>query len=274
VWNALPPERERYYAAFIANYESVRAAEGRGSRNSEFYLSLPGRDLSGRNQEQWEIRDRSFQCLVDRILPLVEDSYGRPLDILDLGAGNCWLSYRLALRGDRPVAVDLLDNPFDGLGAAEHYESRVPNLFPRFKAELDALPFGDDQFDLVIFNASFHYSEDYVRTLSESLRCLRRPGCVVLVDTAWYGCEESGKRMLEERRRVFEEKFGFASDALASLEFLTDTRLKALETKFNFRWITFTPHYGLRWRMRPFIAKLRGRREPSRFRIYMAEVTK
>lgn len=274
IWNALPPERESYYAGFIANYESVRTAEGRGSRNSEFYLSLPFRDLSGRNQQQWEIRRRSFQCFMDRILPLVEDSYGHPLDILDLGAGNCWLSYRLSLRGHRAVAVDLLDNSFDGLGAAEHYQARVPNLFPRFKAELDALPFADGQFDLAIFNASFHYSEDYPRTLSEALRCLRRPGCVVIVDTAWYASEESGNRMLEERRQLFKDKFGFASDALASLEFLTDERLKALENKFNFRWITFTPHYGLRWRMRPLLAKLRGRREPSSFRIYMAEVTK
>lgn len=272
VWGALAPERERYYGAFIANYESVRAAEGRGSRNSEFYLSLPERDLSGRNKDQWEIRNRSFQCFANKVLPIIEESYGHNLNVLDLGAGNCWLSYRLSLRNHRPVAVDLLDNSFDGLGAAEHYKARVPGLFPRFRAELDALPFANEQFDLAIFNASFHYSENYERTIAECLRCLRRPGCIAIVDTAWYSSEASGNRMLEERKRVFADKFGFASDALASLEFLTDERLRALEKEFGFRWITFIPHYGMRWRMRPLLAKLRGHREPSRFRIYLAEV--
>ena len=42
----------------------------------------------------------------------------RALRILDLGAGNGWMSYRLALQGHLPIAVDLLTNDRDGLGAA------------------------------------------------------------------------------------------------------------------------------------------------------------
>ncbi|HEX8924528.1 MAG TPA: class I SAM-dependent methyltransferase, partial [Terriglobales bacterium] len=147
VWNALSPAREAYYARFVANYEKVRAAEGRGSRNAEFYLALPYEDVTHRNESQWAIRARSFVCLDRQVLPLLEESGGDKLDVLDLGAGNGWLSYRLALRGHRPVAVDLLDNAFDGLGAAKHYQARLPNLFPRFRADLHSLPFGDRQFD-------------------------------------------------------------------------------------------------------------------------------
>jgi SAM-dependent methyltransferase len=168
--------------------------------------------------------------------------------------------------------VDLLDNCLDGLGAARHYHSRVPKLFPRFRAELDKLPFDGGQFDLAIFNASFHYSEDYLVTLGEALRCVRRPGYVVIADTPWYSSEESGDTMVRERRESFIEKFGFASDALPSLEFLTDARLQALASRFNLRWQRLDPNYGLRWRLRPAIAKIRRRREPSRFRIYIAEV--
>lgn len=202
----------------------------------------------------------------------IEQAQEAPLDILDLGAGNCWLSYRLALRGHRPVAVDLLENEFDGLGAAKHYQSRLPYIFPRFRAELDRLPFGDEQFDVAIFNASLHYSEDYARTLGEALRCLRRPGWLIIADTAWYSSEESGRTMVEERQAAFQAKYGFASDALASQEFLTDERLRTLEQLFGLRWNAITPHYGLKWRLRPLMAKLRGRREPSRFRIFTAEV--
>ena len=39
-----------------------------------------------------------------------------PLDLLDLGAGCGWMSYRLASRGHRPVAVDILT---DGRSAWE-----------------------------------------------------------------------------------------------------------------------------------------------------------
>jgi hypothetical protein len=40
-----------------------------------------------------------------------------------------------------PIAVDLLTNDQDGLGAAEHFKQRLPLSFPRFQAELDNLPF-------------------------------------------------------------------------------------------------------------------------------------
>jgi SAM-dependent methyltransferase/predicted RNA-binding Zn-ribbon protein involved in translation (DUF1610 family) len=273
IWNALPPERETHYGPFIADYEKIRAAEGRGSRNPEFYLALPDRDLSGRNQSQWNIRARTYQCLVSKVLAPLEQTGSKPLNVLDLGAGNCWLSYRLALRGHLPVAVDLLVNPFDGLGTADHYQRRVPHLFPRFRAELDRLPFADRQFDIAIFNASFHYSENYTQTVAEALRCLRRPGKLIIADTPWYTRQESGEAMLQERRTFFKAVYGFASNTLSSLEFLTDERLQALENSLGLRWNTLDPPYGVQWQLRPLIAKLKRRREPSRFRIYVAEVS-
>jgi hypothetical protein len=78
--------------------------------------------------------------------------------------------------------------------------------------------------------------------------------------------------MLRERRSSFERQFGFASDGLASQEFLTDRRLRQLEKLFGIRWEIHNPNYGLRWAMRPLIARLRNKREPSTFRIYVAEV--
>jgi SAM-dependent methyltransferase len=196
------------------------------------------------------------------------------MDVLDLGAGNAWLSYRLALREHRPVAVDLLVNDTDGLGAAIHYQDALGCLFPRFQAELDHLPFADSQFDCAIFNASFHYSEDYVLTLHEAVRCVRPGGSVIVCDSPWYGDERSGRQMLEERRAAFLERFGFPSDGIASMEFLTDRILMRLERRFDIRWRAYTPFYGVRWLMRPLLAKLQRQREPSRFRIYLAEVTK
>jgi SAM-dependent methyltransferase len=274
VVRALTVERAAHFDQFMVEYQVVRAAEGRGSDSSEYYLALPYRDLSGINQSQWNIRARTFRYLERVILPSLENRHKSAMNILDLGAGNGWLSYRLALRGHSPVAVDLLINNRDGLGAATHFGNSLANLFPRVQAELDNLPFEDSQFDAAIFNASFHYSENFQKTLAEAIRCLRPGGCIILADTPWYSRKESGERMLTERRSAFKERFGFPSDAIESLEFVTTERLHMLERQFGLQWAVHSPFYGMRWALRPLVARLHNRREPSRFRIYVAEAGK
>ncbi len=121
----------------------------------------------------------------------------------------------------------------------------------------------------MIFNASFHYSENYDVTLAEALRCVRPGGIVAICDTAWYSREESGRRMVRERQAAFLHRYGTASDSIRSREYLTDARLLGLEQRLSIRWRVYSPHYGLRWVIRPLIAKLRRKREPSQFRIYI-----
>jgi ubiquinone/menaquinone biosynthesis C-methylase UbiE len=272
VWLALPPARQQYFARFIQEYEHVRKMEGRGSDSAEFYLALPFRDVTGRNASQWSIRARTFKYIAQDLLPMLSGKRNSSLKILDLGAGNGWMSYRLACLGHQPVAVDLLTNNFDGLGAATHYQSVLPKLFPRFQAELDHLPFADDQFDCAIFNASFHYSENYKSTLSEAIRCLSPGGTIIIADTATYSQESAGQKMIEERRQIFQKAFGYKSDSLKSGEYLTPARLLSLEAKLQLEWRTHRVWYGYRWAARPLIARLKGRRQPSQFRIYSAQV--
>ena len=274
IWNALLPERQTYYSKFIREYEIVRAKEGWGSNSAAFYLALPHKDLTNRNPWVWKIRSRSFLYTEGEILPALERQWKNPLTILDLGAGNGWLSYRLSLRGHFPIAVDLLTNELDGLGAASHYSEKLAKLFPRFQAELDRLPFADACCDCVIFNASIHYSEDYSRTVGEAVRCLRPGGTILIVDSPWYSKEEAGQRMVQERRSDFKERFGFLSAGLASLDYLTDERLSALNAQFGIRWTVHRPWYGFRWAMRPWVAKWKGKREPAEFRIYAGELRK
>ncbi len=274
IWRALLPERVSHFSRFIRDYEFIRSAEGRGSVNAEYYLALPYLDLSGNNSQQWIIRARTFRYIERHILPRLKPDNRKRLRILDLGAGNGWMSYRLALGGHAPVAVDLLTNDRDGLGAAIHYQKQLTTLFPRVQAELDVLPLMDDAFDLVIFNASFHYSEDYEKTIAEALRCTCTGGTILIADTPWYRNEASGQQMVIERRRSFTQRYGIASDSLNSLEFLTDQRLQKLEARFGLRWQAHTPSYGIRWLMRPLLAKMQGKREPSQFRIYSARVQK
>lgn len=272
IWLALSPEREKYFAHFIRDYERIRKAEGRGSDRPEFYLSLPYRDHTERNSWQWAIRARTYRYIERKILPAMIAGRSGPLTVLDLGSGNGWLSYRLASNGHRPIAVDICTNSFDGLGAAVHYRYALPMLFPRFRAELDRLPFRSGQFDCAIFNASFHYSENYDLTLAETIRCLRPGGTIIIADSPSYSREESGQQMVAERRRLFERRFGFSSKNLASGEYLTRNRLLALEARHDVAWTMHPVWYGLRWSCRPLVAALRRKREPSKFRIYTAQV--
>ena len=86
---------------------------------------------------------------------------------------GCPIAWRCAATS--PVAIDILGDPLDGLAAGRHYQAHAP--FPRISAEFDDLPLAAGSLDLVIYNASIHYSTDYRRTLAETRRCLRPDGC-------------------------------------------------------------------------------------------------
>jgi SAM-dependent methyltransferase len=267
ILRALPLERIAHYARFMVDYERIRAAEGRGSESADFYLQLPYRDLSGKNAAQWRIRSRSWDHLLRHVLRPRLPPAAR---ILDLGAGNGWLSFRLAQAGYAPVALDLLINDRDGLGAARHYGQVLPTLFPRIQAELARLPLQSAQFDAVLFNASFHYAEDAEAALREALRCTRTGGFVIISDTPWYSSYQGGQRMVDERHAAFVRRYGTASDSIESIEYLTDDRLLTLADRLSVAWTIHAPWYGVRWALRPVLARLRNRREPSCFRIYVA----
>lgn len=270
IWQSLPVERKTYYAQFIKDYEMIRAAEGRGSHTSDYYLGLPYIDHSGNNTAQWKVRARTFDFLKKQIFSSLKLNKSSKVRVLDIGAGTGWLCYRLMQMGISSVAVDLLVNETDGLGAAVHYDQHLPEPFPRFQAESTRLPFRDGQFDAVVFNASFHYAESYEKWLGEALRCLRCGGTVIIADSPWYSRQRSGEQMLSERRAQFFDRFGTFSNSIRSQDFFTDERLRQLEVSFGIRWQRHSPFYGVRWSLRPWIAKLRNKREPAAFRVYTA----
>ena len=250
---------------FLDDYTKIRHAEGRGSEDSSYYLALPYRDVTGRLQDQWSMRGKSYRYLETRILPPIERQFGRPLRIADLGAGNCWMSYRLALRGHRPVALDILSDSLDGLAAGRHYQQRTP--FPRINAEFDVLPLAAGSIDLAIYNASIHYSTDYRRTLLEVRRCLRPGGWFLIVDSPVYRRREHGEMMRRERHQQFQAQYGFASDALPSIEYFDEPMLFELGRDLGVSWQIHRPWYGLQWALRPWKARWQSKRPPSRFWI-------
>jgi ubiquinone/menaquinone biosynthesis C-methylase UbiE len=139
--------------------------------------------------------------------------------------------------------------------------------FTPLQAEFDRLPFTGGQFDLAIFNASFHYSTNYAQTLEETLRVLQPGSPVVILDSPIYRDASSGSQMVQERQALFTRRFGFPSNALPSQNFLTSQCLKDLSDQLGLKWMVLSPFYGLRWALRPVKARILGRREPAQFRI-------
>ena len=283
IWHFLPPERAAALAQFRQEYETIRQNEGRGSDDPAFYRALPF--VEGVNPQiteitqifswrtlrppglknDWAVRAASFGVLVERVVAPMARRQERPLRILDLGAGNGWLSNRLAARGHLLAAVDLGVNKWDGLGAYRHYQTE----FSCWQAEFDQLPLDDHQVDLVIFNASFHYSVNYEATLREVRRVLRTDGLIVVVDTAVYQHQSSGQQMVAEREAAFAQQHGFASNALPSENFLTSARLDQLATTLQLRWRQIDT--VTRWRhvVRRLKVALRRQREPAQFPIIL-----
>ncbi|KAA3647808.1 MAG: class I SAM-dependent methyltransferase [Chloroflexi bacterium] len=262
IWRFLPPDRANHFKQFIKEYEAVRKAEGRGERDKDYYRALPYEDISGKRPEDWRIRAASLDTLLEQVLEPSEQKLS-PMTILDIGAGNGWLSHQLAKRGHALGAVDLLVNDWDGLGAQKYYDVD----FTRMQAEFDHLPIKDKQIDILIYNAALHYSEHYGVTLTEGLRCLKTDGILVVMDSPIYMDGESGWQMVQEREEAFQQKHGFPSNAINSENYLTYGRVDSLGEKLGIRWRRITPDFGLGWKLRPLKAGILMRREPAKFEL-------
>jgi SAM-dependent methyltransferase len=257
VWHLVAPDRQVVVDRFLHDYTKIRRAEGRGSKEAAYYLALPDSLPGDALDWQWSMRSITWQHVSRRIL----STYTPGRRVLDLGAGVGWLSNRLREMGHDPLAIDLSVDDLDGLRAARHYEP----TWPCVQAEFDRLPLANAQADIIIFNASFHYSTNYGVTLIEARRVLRPGGAVIVLDTPVYRRPESGPRMVAERHRQFDEMFGTRSDSVPSVEFLTDAMLAELHHQHGIRWRRSVAWYGWRWWLRPLKARLQRKREPSRF---------
>ncbi len=91
---------------FRAAYATHRASEGRGTDEGEL-LALPFL-TEGRLAGEWRVRCRTFQRFVEVVLEArVRERAPTPITVLDVGAGNGWLSYRVTLKGQRATALDM-----------------------------------------------------------------------------------------------------------------------------------------------------------------------
>jgi SAM-dependent methyltransferase len=252
-------------AQFCSEYARHRAAEGRGL-TGDALRSLPYL-RRGRFAAQWAVRARSYEAFVHNVLTPA------PLDIIDLGAGNGWLCNRLAQMGHRTVALDMRQDDVDGLGAAAQFLRETPALFECVAGSFDVLPFPAARFDIAVFNASLHYATDLSRVLAEAARVTRPGGTLVIMDSPFYALSQDGEAMVAQKQAEGASRFGARAETLLGqdfIEYLTRERLAAALPAIA--WSHRRVRYPLWYEMRPLLAKLRGRRTPSRFDLWTALV--
>ncbi len=265
IWRFLTARDAAGSDRFLADYRRLRRDEGWGADNPAYYRALPLRDVTGRHADVWRIRAASYELLRRRLL-----AGGRRRRIADLGAGNGWLSWRLAAAGHAVAAVDLSDDPRDGLGAAEAYSAGTD--FLRLQASFDRVPLGDGGLDLAIWNGAFHYSGDPRRTLAEARRLLRPGGRAVIMDSPVYRLKASGERMVRQRQRAWRERYGDDFRGFPAEGFLTRRRLRELGAEAGWRFEVHPLPLGWRWRLGPLAALALGRREPARFPLIVGRL--
>jgi SAM-dependent methyltransferase len=261
-------------AEFRAEYAAQRAAEGRRHSDAEL-MTLPWLE-HGPLARQWSIRARTYEAFVRRILEPMARTAAGPLRILDLGAGNAWLSRRAASAGHDVTALDMRDDDVDGLGASAPYLRDLRSPFHRVAASFDALPLRGERFELVVFNASLHYAIDLPLVLREARRVLRAKGRVVVLDSPFYARAEHGEAMVAEKRRDAGGRFGARVTTLLAppcIEYLTPDRLRDATVGVGFAWRRHRVRYPLWYESRPLRALLRRRRPPSRFDLWEGTAT-
>jgi SAM-dependent methyltransferase len=258
-------------AQFLSDYAAHRAAEGRGYSGAAL-RALPYLK-TGPFAEQWAVRAKSFDAFVQHVVRPMARIHVGPLKVLDLGAGNGWLCHRLAQLGHKAIALDIRDDDVDGLAAASEFSKGIPNLFECVRASFDDLPFEIARFDIAVFNASLHYARDLHLVLQEAARVIRRGGLLVILDSPFYDNEAGGAAMVTEKQAQSAAYFGMRANTLLApnfIEFLTRDRLAAAAP--NLAWSRKRVLYPLWYELRPLMARLRGKRAPSRFDLWMARV--
>jgi len=257
IWGLLAPDRHTVLRRFMDQYAAIRHAEGWGSDDAAYYRALPFEDRSGLHADVWRQRARQYRRLIEWVLKPIERQADRPLRMLDVGAGNGWLAYRLAQRGHHVAAIDLMTNIRDGLSAHRYYDA----AFLPVQAEFDHLPFEAGQADVVVYNGAFHYSTNYATTLREAWRVLTPTGCVIVLDSPVYYDAASGEALASERQVEFQRRYGLTTDALAHENFLTPQRLHALAIELGLMWRLHQRWQGWPARLRAWRARAAGQRE-------------
>ncbi len=146
---------------------------------------------------------KSWKSLAEALLRLLP-----PLVVADLGAGEGASALLLAQRAKKVIAVDSSARMIE-VGREQALRHGVKNIDYRL-GDMEEIPIGDGEVDLVFFSQSLHHALHPERALAEAARILVPGGRIVILDLV--------RHRFEEARELYaDEWLGFSESDLESM---------------------------------------------------------
>jgi len=162
-----------------------------------FFDSVAGR--LGRDY----VPGKSWKSMAEMLLRLMP-----PMVIADLGAGEGAFALLLAQQAKKVIAVDTSAKMLE-VGRELALRHGVHNVEYR-QGDMEEVPIGDGEVDLVFFSQSLHHALHPERAVNEAGRVLRPGGRIVILDLV--------KHRYEEARELYaDEWLGFSEVELETM---------------------------------------------------------
>ena len=177
-----------------------RVLRKRQDKTRAFFDSVAGRLGKG------YVPGKSWKGLAEVLLRLMP-----PLVVADLGAGEGASALLLAQRAKKVIAVDSSARMID-VGREQARRHGVKNIDYRL-GDMEEIPIGDGEVELVFFSQSLHHALHPERALAEAARILVPGGRIFVLDLL--------RHRFEEARELYaDEWLGFSE---AELEAMLET---------------------------------------------------
>ncbi|GLV66170.1 methyltransferase [Bacillus mycoides] len=148
----------------MAKFNWHESAEKKWDNNAEFW--------NQNSQEMWDSGSRST------IIPFFEQYVKQEAQVLDVGCGDGYGTYKLSRANYKAVGVDLSEVMIQK--GKERGEG--PNL-SFVKGDLSSLPFENEQFEAIVAINSLEWTENPLLALNEIKRVLKKDGhaCIAIL---------------------------------------------------------------------------------------------
>lgn len=174
-----------------------RVLRKRQDKTRAFFDGVAGRLGKG------YVPGKSWKSLAEVLLRLMP-----PLVVADLGAGEGASALLLAQRAKKVIAVDSSARMIE-VGREQALRHGVKNVDYRL-GDMEEIPIGDGEVDLVFFSQSLHHALHPERALAEAARILVAGGRIFILDLV--------RHRFEEARELYaDEWLGFSEAELESM---------------------------------------------------------
>ena len=174
-----------------------RVLRKRQDKTRAFFDGVAGRLGKG------YVPGKSWNSLAEVLLRLMP-----PLVVADLGAGEGASALLLAQRAKKVIAVDSSARMIE-VGREQALRHGVKNVDYRL-GDMEEIPIGDGEVELVFFSQSLHHALHPERALAEAARILVPGGRIIILDLV--------RHRFEEARELYaDEWLGFSEVELESM---------------------------------------------------------